>query len=104
MQHSVKTNYMYVQQLIFFSCFVNIHITDICTIDLQKKKTTTKNFLSRKLFEELSVQKGYPFGSRSSAIFSSSIIRFFPTENPVKSIFGFFFKNHIFKNTKKIYS
>lgn len=38
MQHSVKTNYMYVQQLIFFSCFVNIHITDICTIDLQKKK------------------------------------------------------------------
>lgn len=96
MQHSVKTNYMYVQQLIFFSCFVNIHITDIWTIDLQKKP-----HLFRKLFEELSVQKGYPFGSRSSAIFSSSIIRFFPTENPVKSIFGFFFKNHIFKNTKK---
>lgn len=66
-----------------------------------KKKPTTKNFLSKKLFEELSVQKGYPFGSRSSAIFSSSIIRFFPTENPVKSIFGFFFKNPIFKNTKK---
>lgn len=42
MQHSFKTNYMYVQQLIFFSCFVNIHITDICTIDLQKKKNNNK--------------------------------------------------------------
>lgn len=100
MQHSVKTNYMYVQQLIFFSCFVNIHITDI-TIDLQKKKTTTKNFLSRKLFEELSVQKGYPFGSRSSAIFSSSIIRFFPTENPVKSIIWIFFLKITFLRTQK---
>lgn len=59
MQHSVKTNYMYVQQLIFFSCFVNIHITDICTIDLQKKNNN-KNFLSRKLFEEFRT-KGISF-------------------------------------------
>lgn len=96
MQHSVKTNYMYVQQLIFFSCFVNIHITDIWTIDLQKKP-----HLFRKLFEELSVQKGYPFGSRSSAIFSSSIIRFFPRKTPLKVYLDFFLKITFLRTQKK---